>query len=274
MRSCSAVHLLPPAWASDIAVGMRTRQSLGAVTTMVAALLLTPACKKEEPTRAPAEGEPARRAAKSFVHCVEAGGSGCVDAEISQGPWDAFSMLGWLASGSPLSILMALPRELEHHKDPRKVQRRFVEQVGRQRETLRGAECRPERVDSLDAMVPKLSEAAQQRLTAMGLWSGELDRVVSGLAGEASRGLSGGYLVSMRCQGEPFELYVATTTEREKQVVVGLLMVLPEFLGGAAPNRNATSGRLRSISLTEDSKMNVVQEGAVDAWVSIPVEEF
>jgi hypothetical protein len=241
--------------------------------TFVGALALLGACKKEQETRKPAEGEPARRAAQSFVHCVEQGGSGCVHNDPALGAWDAFSMLGWLASGSPLSILQALPSELEHHKSPKRVQRRFVEQVERQREPLRGAECRAERVDKLDAMIPKLEQAAQTRLTEMGLWSGDLDAVVNGLSDEAGRGLGGGYLVSMRCASDPFEIYVATTTQEQRQIVVGVLTMLPDFLGGEAPGRDAADGRLRGITIG-DATVGVLQEGTIDPWVVIPVEEF
>lgn len=241
---------------------------------MLAAFMSVSGCEEEETARPVAEGEPATRAAQSFVHCVEAGGGDCVETVPKLGAWDAFSMLGWLASGSPLALLQALPRELAHHQDARSVQRRFVDQIDRQREALRGSECRSERVDKLDAMVPKLVSASQSRLTAMGLWSGDLENVVSGLASEAAGGLKGGYLVSMRCQGAPYELYLATVTEEQRQVVVGVLTVLPEFLGGTAPSRDSTSGKLRSISLGTGGKMAVVSEGIVDTWIGIPVEDF
>jgi hypothetical protein len=242
--------------------------------TVLCAFALAFACKREEEPRPPTEGEPARRAAQSFVHCVETGGAGCIDSGLALGGWDGFSILGWLATGSPISILQALPRELAHHRDPRSVQRRFVDQVERHRDKLRGAECRPERVDPLDPMVPKLSQAAQTRLRAMGLWSGDLQGVVEGLGSEAGRGLAGGYLVSMRCLGDPWELYVATTTQQDRHVVVGMLTVLPEFLGGAAPSRDATTGRLRSITIQDTDQMSLVREGDVDPWLAIPVEEF
>jgi hypothetical protein len=241
--------------------------------TLVGVLALIGGCKKEGETRTPAEGEPARRAAQSFVHCVEQGGAGCVQNDPALGAWDAFSMLGWLASGSPLSILEALPRELDHHKSAKSVQHRFVEQVERQREPLRGAECRSERVDKLDAMIPKLQQAAQVRLTEMGLWTGDLENVVAGLADEANRGLSGGYLVSMRCAADPFEIFVATTTHEQRQVVVGILTVLPDFLGGEAPSRDTREGGLGGITLG-GGKVGVVQEGTVHPWIAIPVEEF
>lgn len=242
--------------------------------TMVAALSMLTACDKETEARKPAEGEPARRAAQSFVHCVEQGGAGCVQSDPKLGSWDAFALLGWLGTGSPTSILSALPRELDHHRDARSVERRFVQQIDRQREPLRGAECRTERVDKLGPMVPKLVQAAQTRLTAMGLWNGELQNVVEGLASEASRGLDTGYLVSMRCHGDPWELYVATTSEEQRQVVVGVLTSLPEFLGGAAPSRNSSETRLTSIKVGGTSQMAAVQEGTVDSWIPIAVEEF
>lgn len=251
---------------------MQSKQLLPAVLTALA-LLSLPACKKAEETKEPTAGEPARRAAQSFVHCVEQGGANCVQTNAKLGAWDAFSMLGWIATGSPISILEALPRELAHHQDGRSVQRRFVEKVERHRESLRGAECRTEQVNSLDAMVPKLEEAAQARLTTMGLWNADFQTVVGGLGTEASKGLGGGYLVSMRCQGDPWTVYVATTTEEQRQVVVGMLTVLPEFLGGAAPSRDA-SGQLKGKTLGDQGQMGVVLEGAVDPWINIPIEEF
>lgn len=252
---------------------MRSRQPGRAVVTLVGALALLGACEKKSETRKPAEGEPARRAAQSFVHCVEQDGAGCVHNEPQMGAWDAFSMLGWLASGSPLSILQALPSELDNHRSPKAIQRHFVDQVERQREPLRGAECRAERVDRLDAMIPKLEEAARTRLTEMGLWSGDLDEVVAGLSDEAARGLGGGYLVSMRCAADPYELYIATTTEESRQIVVGMMTVLPDFLGGEAPSRDNTAGQLRGTTLGK-GQVGVLPEGTVDSWVIIPVEEF
>jgi hypothetical protein len=240
----------------------------------IAATLALAGCKRTGETKAPDAGESARRTAQSFVHCVEQGGSVCVDTGARLGAWDAFSLLGWLATGSPISILQALPRELEHHKEARNIQRRFVDLVDRQREPLRGSECRAERSDPLDAMVPKLREVAQTRMTGLGLRTSELEAVVAGLSKEAGDGLRGGYLVSMRCQGEPWELYVATTTQEERQVVIGVMTRLPPVLGGTAPSRDSRTGRLAGVSIGDAGQLDIVSEGVVDRWVPVPVEVF
>lgn len=251
------------------------------VRSLLATVALTAAlgasgCKKDTgPARTNTPETPARRAAMSFVHCVEQSGPACVGNELTQGAWDAFSILGWLADGSPTAILEALPRELSHHANARSVQQRFVNEVSRQDNKIRGAECEVKAINEFGSMVPKLREAAQRRLEALGMWRGDLGRVVDGLANEATEGLQGGYLVTMQCQAEPWQVYVATAIEGERHVVVGLMVDLPEFLGGDSAARDATSGRLRTIDLgTRPGAMAPVDESRMDPWLPFPVEEF
>jgi len=218
---------------------------------------------------------PAQRAAQSFVHCVEIDGGGCVTNHPEFAAWDAFSLLGWLASGSPTSILEALPRELNHHASQRSIQQRFVRQVDDQSMVLRGAECSPENAAAFGELLPKLREAVQQRMTAMGIWGPDLEVVVDGLVEEARRGLADGYLIGMRCQSDPWRVYMATSKGESRFIVVGMLMELPEFLGGDSPARDASSGRLRSIHIGRDSQtMSAAVENAIHPWVQIPVQEF
>ena len=94
------------------------------------ALAAAPACKKDPPVVQLPNEPPQQRTAQSFIHCVEARTSQCVEAADLLGGWDAFYLLTWLGGGSPLAILEALPTELADHTDPRRVQRRFVGSAG------------------------------------------------------------------------------------------------------------------------------------------------
>lgn len=243
-------------------------------------LLCSPlACKSDDGPARPLPPEvPARRAADSFVRCLERAGGQCVDMHTKQGAWDAFSILGWLSDGSPVAILQALPAELNHHTSRRSIQQRFVTLSQSLRERVRGAECKPEQVVSVGEMVPKMRQRVEQRMRKLGLWSADMQRVVDGLTQEATEGLSGGYVVEMSCYGDPYELYVATTTdqETERQIVVGMLATLPTYLGGKSPSRDIVEGRLgsRSVGLNA-GRVGLVREGTVDSqWIPIPVEEF
>ncbi len=254
----------------------RWTAKLATLCTAVAAvgtMGLSSGCKVEVTAKPVGPGIPARRAAQSFVHCVEQQGAACVGYEDKQIAWDSFSMLGWLAAGSPTSILQALPSELGHHQNPRSIQARFVRKVDRNSMLLRGAECRADKATSFAELIPKLRSASQARLEAMGLWRGDLEAVVDQLSKEAGEGLSDGFLITMRCATDPDQLYVATTTQDERYIVVGMLMDLPEFLGGTAPSRDSSTGRLPTIVLDSGS-VSSVREGVVDPWIPIPVEEF
>jgi hypothetical protein len=103
---------------------------------------------------------PPARAADSFVHCVEAGTSNCVDGGEQHGGWDALQLLLWLSSGSPVSILEMLPRELDRHTDNLAVQAAFVDEVERYAEVVRGAECQSVATQPLRALVDQSARVA------------------------------------------------------------------------------------------------------------------
>jgi hypothetical protein len=244
-------------------------------TILVATILgIGPACKDDEETVVPvSKTEPAVRAAASFVHCVESGSSGCIRSGENFGGWDAFFLLGWLSDGSPTSILQALPTELQNHADPAHVQGRLVQLIERYQPKLRGAECDPEGAQDLVPLVKTVAGVAEKRLTGFGLWGGDMDDVVRGLTEEAEQGLSNGYIVRMRCQSDPYQVYVATAERGNRQVVVGITLMLPEFLSGEGANRDAR-GRERSTAVGVRKPSAPVVEGNVDPWLPIVVEEF
>ncbi|NVB38625.1 hypothetical protein G6O69_12360 [Pseudenhygromyxa sp. WMMC2535] len=240
------------------------------------ALLALSACKTTTTTsETVGPAEPARRAAQSFVHCVESEGGGCVRRDPKQGSWDAFSLLNWLGAGSPTSILRSLQRELEHHRDPLSIQDRLVVQAGRFREPLRGAECKPESAAPMTEVLPKLVARVQTRMEGLGLWRNDLAAVVDALKGEVEDGLSDGWLVHMTCYGDPYEIWVATALEEERQVVVGMLTMLPPWLGGHQPSEEVVEGRLRTRTPSSSTTLGVVREGTIDSnWLPLAVEEF
>jgi hypothetical protein len=203
------------------------------------------------------------------VRCVEQSGSQCVEGSEQLGAWDAFSVMGWMASGSPTSILKNLRRELGHHSDGRAVLRRFVATTETMREPLRGAECDAERVIELDPLVAQLAPATKQRLESVGIWNPDIERVIDGLYTESGR-LNGGYLVEMKCMGAPYGFYVATAVDGQRHMAVGILSGLPEFLGGNAPSREVVERSLQSTTI--DVGMEAITEGIVHPWLNFPVE--
>lgn len=253
----------------------RSALSLLAMPTLAAAVALVGCTKTTGEVRTIGPAEPAQRAATSFVHCVEVEGGGCVPRDPKQASWDAFALLSWLGGGSPISILQALRRELEHHRDPLAVQERFVVVTSRYRESLRGAECTPESATPMTELLPKLSSRVETRMQTLGLWRADLEKVVSVLADEAEDGLADGWLVHMTCFGDPYELWIATAKQDDRQVVVGMLTSLPNWLGGNQLDDERVEGRLASGTLGNTTTLGVIREGTVDTrWVPIPVEEF
>ena len=248
---------------------MRTGSTLLAAALLP--LLALPACKpKDDAVRPPPPAtEFPRRAAIAFVRCVEQSGSQCVEGSEQLGAWDAFSVMGWLASGSPVGILRNIRRELAHHSNGRAVLRRFVATTEAMREPLRGAECNAERVIELDPLLAQLHPATKTRLENVGIWNTDIERVVDGLLTESGQ-LRGGYLVEMTCLGAPYSFYVATAVDGERHMAVGLLSGLPEFLGGSAPSREVVERSLKSTKI--DPGMEVVAEGIAHPWLNFPVE--
>jgi len=230
-------------------------------------------CTRDDDTtnRPVPEAERPRRAAIAFVRCVEQSGAQCVESSEQLGAWDAFSTLGWLAGGSPLSILRNLQRELIQHSDRNLVLRRFAADTQRLAQPLRGAECSAEKVIKLDDLLEMLEEKATSRLQNVGIWSEDLKRVVEGLSQE-SRGLNGGYITQMSCLREPHILYVATAVDGERQFAVGIMASLPQFLGGKDPDRRALDEA--RAGLTFGTTFGTAEEVSVDPWIPIAPEVF
>jgi hypothetical protein len=233
------------------------------------------ACKDRDTVKVPLPADdPPVRAAASFVHCVEAGTSLCVKSENTAGGWDAFYLLTWLSTGSPVGILEALPQELVDHTDPQRVQDRFVEEVERYAISIRGAECDASKQFGMDKLIDDAAELARTRLERLGLWKRNMASVVDGLAAEAHDDLGGGYLVRLECVREPYRVYVATRERDGQHHVVGMTTLLPQQLGGDAPSREAIEKRLQSQALGLDAAAAPINEGDVHAWLPFPVEEF
>lgn len=251
------------------------RQILTRALTLVAVVALSGCKTTTTEARSVGPAEPAQRAAVSFVHCVEQDGGACVTRNPMHGSWDAFALLNWLGAGTPTSILQALRRELEHHRDPLAVQDRFVALAARYREPLRGAECRPESAVPMTEVLPKLVTRVETRLETIGLWRSDLEQVVAGLANEAEDGLGDGWLVHMTCYGAPWEIWVATAKREDRQVVIGMLPSVPTYLGGDPLSDEVVEGRIRGRTSGRSTTLGVVREGTVDSrWLPIPIEEF
>ncbi|MEX1361976.1 MAG: hypothetical protein AB1Z98_02555 [Nannocystaceae bacterium] len=236
--------------------------------------LVLPACKKDPPVVQLPSAPASDRAAQGFVHCVEARTSQCVEPAEQLAGWDAFYLLAWLGGGSPVSILEALPTELADHADPRRVQRRLVEEVERYSSAIRGAECEAVGSQPIDPLIDQVAAVAAQRLQRLGLWQNDMQTITAGLVEEAHEELSGGALVRMDCRRDPYRLYVATRERDGRYAVVGMTTLLPAFIDEELPGRDLVAERLRSRSLGLSTVAVPIIEGAVDPWLSFPIEEF
>jgi hypothetical protein len=218
--------------------------------------------------------EPPRRAAESFIHCVEAGTSDCVAAGENHAGWDALHMLLWLASGSPVGILEVLPQQLAAHEDPLRVQAKFVEEVQRYAAALRGAECESTSSQAAAGLIDQAASAAKTRLDRLGMSRTGLTKVIDDLRAEAHEHLDGGHLVRLDCRYDPYRVYIATSDTGGRIAVVGMTTVLAPQFGGDSPSRRDVDVRLSSGSLGLSGKSLPLVEGAVNEWLPFAVEEL
>ncbi len=242
------------------------------VAALAAGLLACKPKKDAEPPR-PDPADAAQRAAQAFVHCVEGGNTACVRTGLPHGAFDAFFLLGWLATGTPVAILEGFSRELVTHSDARAVQGKFVREVERLAGALRGAECAPVGAQPMGPMAGQLAKAADGRLRAIGMGSDDMLRVVEGLSAEAREGLAEAFLVRFACKREPYQLYLAMVPEGVRYSAVGLMAFLPRFLGGDEADFDvAEAARSKTLGVTGSSAP--VPDGTVDRYLPIPIEEF
>lgn len=218
--------------------------------------------------------EPPRRAAESFVHCVEAGTSNCIATGQNHGGWDALHLLLWLGSGSPVGILEVLPQQLTAHGDPIAVQGAFVAEVERYAAALRGAECESTSSQPAGPLVDRAASAAVTRLERLGMSRSGLGRVIEELRAEAHAGLDGGHLVRLDCRYDPYRVYIATTESAGRIAVVGMTTVLAPQFGGDSPSRRDVDARLSSEPLGLGDDALPIVEGAVNEWMPFAVEEL
>jgi hypothetical protein len=244
---------------------------------VLAGLLATVAgCKAKVEIKTLGDESPSRRTAASFVHCIEAGTSICVNQGNISGGWDAFYLLQWMADGSPVSVMYALPQELAAHEDPRMVQQRLVSEVERYANAVRGAECDPADAMQLTPLIDTAAQRAAERLQRLGMLEGNLQVIIEGLAEEAHAGLDGGELVRLDCRYDPYRLYIASRRSEEDGVqrVLGMTTMLPPSLGGDVPGRDVVSERLHSRAIGLDSAAPPLVDGGMNAWLPFEVELF
>lgn len=231
-------------------------------------------CKKDPPKVQLPNAPAPDRAAQSFIYCVEARAGQCVEPADQVAGWDSFYLLTWLAGGSPVAILEALPRELSDHADPRRVQRRFVGEVERYAATIRGAECQANGSRPIEPLIDEVAGVAAERLRKLGLWKGDMQAIARGLVEEAHDELNGGFLVRLDCKRDPYRIYVATQERDGRHAVLGLTTMVPQVIEPEPPGREQVSERLRSRSLGLNNASAPVDEGTISPWLRFPVEEF
>jgi hypothetical protein len=218
--------------------------------------------------------EPPRRAAESFIHCVEAGTSDCVAAGDNHAGWDALHLLLWFASGSPVGILEMLPEQLAAHGQALRVQGAFVEEVKRYATALRGAECESTSSQAVAPLIDQAATSAKSRLERLGMARTGLARVIDELRVEAHELLDGGHLVRLDCRYDPYRVYIATTETGGRIAVVGMTTVLAPQFGGDSPSRADVDTRLSSAPLGLSGASLPLVEGAVNEWLPFPLEEL
>ncbi len=245
-------------------------------TMLLAGLLGTVAgCKAKVEFKTLSDESPSRRTAASFVHCIEAGTATCVNPENISGGWDALYLLQWMADGSPVSVMYALPQELAAHQDPLQVEQRLVSQVERYSNAVRGAECDPADALQLTPLIDQAAQLAAERLARLGMLEGNLRAIIDGLAQEAHEGLDGGELVRLDCGFDPYRLYIATRRfDDGVHRVLGMSTMFPASLGGDVPGREVVDERLHSRSLGLDTAAAPLVEGGMNAWLPFEVELF
>jgi hypothetical protein len=217
---------------------------------------------------------PAARAADSFVHCVEAATSGCVEAGEQHGGWDALHLLLWLGSGSPVAILNVLPRELDRHTDPADVQESFVDEVERYASAIRGAECQSVATRPLPVLVDQASRLATERLKRLGLWRRDMATVIAGLGEEAHQDLDEGHMVRLDCAYDPYRVYLITRPRDGRIRVVGMTTTLAPVFGGDALDPRSVKTRLESPTFGLSTSQAPIPEDTIDAWLRFPVEDL
>ncbi len=273
----------PLGWRQNAAVPGVSRASRPGETKVAASggvllaglLVAAGGCRANVSVRVLSDESPARRSAASFVHCIEAGTSLCISGANISGGWDAFYLLAWLADGSPVSVMDALPSELAAHQDPREVQRRLVQEVERYANAVRGAECDATDAQQLTPLIDEAAALANERLGKLGMLEGNLAAVIDGLAREAHEGLDGGELVRMECSADPYRVYVASRRfDDGVQRVVGMSTMLPPALGGDVPPRDVVDERLHSSALSLDTATAPVVDGSISPWLPFEVELF
>lgn len=220
------------------------------------------------------EDSPSRRAASSFLHCVESTTSHCVSAGQTTTAWDAVALLAWLAYGSPSAIATLLPQQVQVHQDPRLLERRFVDEIERYAVALRGAGCEAEDEQSLAPIIERAGAQAVTRSAALSLWPREVPPVVDQLREEAQLELSAGVLVTLRCRFEPFVVYAATHVADGQYTVVGMSTFWPEELGGVRLTSEQVEARLRGRSLGLYGASVAAMEDTINPWLAFPVEEL
>ena len=247
-----------------------------AVPIALAVTMFVPACaSRKEPPKPPDPTVPAQRAAQAWVHCLEQNGGACVSNHKEFASWDAYALLGWLATGSPTSILAGLRKELQHHRDEMSVQRRMIAVSDAAASELRGAECQTVDVMNFSDVIPKLDAAVRARMEYFGLLNGQMDSIIQGLVSEAKGDLNTGYLVTMECANEPYSAYVAAAEHDNHYIVAGMMLELPDYLGGSRTIRTRDTGALLPMrtGLSKATETSAV-EGTVHPWINILVEEF
>ena len=234
------------------------------------------ACVSNQQAPAPHDPTvPAQRAAQAWVHCLEQNGGACVSNYEQFASWDAYALLGWLATGSPTSILSGLRQELQHHRDELSIQRRMIATSEAASAELRGAECRSVDVMKFVDVIPKLEAASRARMEYFGLLNGQMNTIIDGLVLEAKVGLDTGYFVTMECANEPYSTYVAAAQHDEHYIVAGMMLELPDYLGGSRPIRDRDTGELLPMRTGESRATETSSlEGTVHPWINIVAEEF
>jgi hypothetical protein len=243
---------------------------------LVFAAIATSSCRgKDAGPAAPDPAEQARRAARSFVHCVEQSGSSCVGSSTKQGAFGSLSALLWLHRASPLSLITAAEGVIQNRQDVEKNQTRFVGHLKGLYAQIRGASCEPVDMRPVDEIADALKRETQTRFDALDIWPEQRHELIDTLHSEIVAGLPNGYVAAVACAESPWLFYLVTAVDEERQTVVGFTRMMAESMRGAVePEIVAQCEADLDAQSKRSSDFFRAPAGQVHPWIKVAMEEI
>jgi hypothetical protein len=176
--------------------------------TVVRAILLCCAvlvlgCKAPPPKAAGALSDEklALQAGASFLACYERDGAECRATDVPFTAWAALEAVALLRDGIPTDILDRLPPMISAARDPDRLRRAVIANLGRQHEWVRNAGCTVRTAHSLASEIKALASAAQDRVGSLGIANLQIGQRADELAASLDA-LARAHMVTATCSGD------------------------------------------------------------------------